>query len=60
VPVENYMRNESRFRMLEAGDPARYRRLTALAGKEAERRLLLYKHLSDWKLAAAAAPGAEK
>jgi pyruvate-ferredoxin/flavodoxin oxidoreductase len=60
VPVENYMRNESRFRMLEAGDPARYRRLTALAGKEAERRLLLYKHLSDWKLAAAAASSAVK
>jgi pyruvate-ferredoxin/flavodoxin oxidoreductase len=61
VPVESYMRNESRFRMLEAADPARYRGLTELAGKEAQRRLLLYKHLSDWKLAAAAgAPSAEK
>jgi pyruvate-ferredoxin/flavodoxin oxidoreductase len=60
VPVETYMRNESRFRMLETADPARYRRLAALAGKEAERRLLLYKHLSDWKLAAAAPPGAAK
>ncbi len=54
IPAENFMRNESRFRMLEAADPARYRRLAARAGEEAERRLLLYKHLSDWKLAAGA------
>ena len=54
-PVEAYRNNESRFRMLEAADPARYKDLAARAGREAERRLLLYKHLSDWKLGAAPA-----
>ena len=43
--------------MLEAADPARYKKLAASAGQEAERRLRLYKHLSDWKLGAATAPG---
>ncbi len=56
--VEAYRNNESRFRMLEAADPARYKELAARAGREAERRLLLYKHLSDWKLAGAGAPAA--
>ena len=54
-PVEAYRNNESRFRMLEAADPARSKRLAARAGQEAERRLALYKHLSDWKLGAAPA-----
>ncbi len=48
VPAEQFMRNESRFRMIEAVDPARYRRLSAEAGAEAARRLQLYRHLSDW------------
>ena len=54
--VEAYRNNESRFRMLEAADPVRYKQLAALAGQEAERRLLLYKHLSEWKLGSGAAP----
>ncbi len=56
--VEAYRNNESRFRMLEAADPARYKELAARAGHEADRRLLLYKHLSDWKLGAGQAPEA--
>ncbi len=56
ISPDAFMRNESRFRMLEAADPMRYRRLAALAAEEAKRRLLLYKHLSEWKLATAASP----
>jgi len=50
VPVEKFMQNESRFRMVEAADPVRYRHLTELAAREARRRLRLYKHLSDWRV----------
>ncbi|MEX1245015.1 MAG: pyruvate:ferredoxin (flavodoxin) oxidoreductase [Thermoanaerobaculia bacterium] len=61
IPAEQFMRNESRFRMIEAADPARYKRLSARAGAEAVRRLELYRHLADWKLSSAgpapAAPG---
>ena len=49
VPIEKFMQNESRFRMLEA-DPARKRRLAAAAAQEARRRLRLYQHLSDWRV----------
>ena len=34
-----------------SGRPGALQRLAARAGQEAERRLALYKHLSDWKLA---------
>ena len=50
ISVEKFMQNESRFRMLEAADPIRYRHLTELASREARRRLRLYKHLSDWRV----------
>ena len=51
---ESFRMHESRFRMIEAADPARYKRLAADAGAEAARRLALYKHLSEWKLPAPA------
>ncbi len=50
---EKFMMNESRFRMVEAGDPARWKRLAAAAGSDATRRLGFYKHLSEWKPAGA-------
>ena len=53
IPPEQFMRNESRFRMVEAVDPARYRRLSAEAGSDAVRRFGLYRHLSDWHGASA-------
>jgi len=53
--VEAYMNNESRFRMLEAANPARYKELAGRARHEADRRLALYKHLSEWKLGVAPA-----
>jgi pyruvate-ferredoxin/flavodoxin oxidoreductase len=48
TPPERFMMNESRFRMIEAADPARYRRLAAKAGETASRRLALYRHLAEW------------
>jgi pyruvate-ferredoxin/flavodoxin oxidoreductase len=48
VPVERYMQNEGRFRMLEAADPARHKLLASAAAREARRRLSLYKHFSQW------------
>ncbi|MGE5414703.1 MAG: thiamine pyrophosphate-dependent enzyme, partial [Syntrophomonadaceae bacterium] len=50
--VEAFMNNESRFRMLEAAGPARYKELAARASKAAARRLDLYKHLSAWRTGA--------
>ena len=55
APPESFMAHESRFRMLEAADPARYQALAAQAGVEAARRLDFYKHLSEWKAPSAAA-----
>jgi pyruvate-ferredoxin/flavodoxin oxidoreductase len=51
--VEQYMRNESRFRMLEGLGPERAKHLMSSASREAERRIALYRHLSEWH-----APGA--
>ncbi len=50
-PVEAFMNNESRFRMLEAAGPERYKELAARASRAAARRLELYRHLSAWKTA---------
>ncbi|MET0619444.1 MAG: pyruvate:ferredoxin (flavodoxin) oxidoreductase, partial [Thermoanaerobaculia bacterium] len=55
APPESFMAHESRFRMLEAADPARFQALAAQAGVEAVRRLALYKHLSEWKAPSAVA-----
>ena len=54
VTPERFMLNESRFRMVEAADPARWKLLSGEAGAEAARRLAFYKHLSEWKPASAA------
>ncbi len=53
TPADRFMANESRFRMVEAADPARYKRLAAQAGAEAARRVALYRHISEWKPPAA-------
>jgi pyruvate-ferredoxin/flavodoxin oxidoreductase len=47
--VEQYRKNESRFRMLEGLGPERSKRLEAAASREAEQRLALYRHLSEWQ-----------
>jgi pyruvate-ferredoxin/flavodoxin oxidoreductase len=44
--VADYMRNETRFRMVEKIDPVRFRRLAAAARDNAARRVALYEQLS--------------
>jgi pyruvate-ferredoxin/flavodoxin oxidoreductase len=45
--VLEYMRNETRFRMVEKQDPARFRRLMAAAQRQAEQRVAIYRQLSS-------------
>jgi pyruvate-ferredoxin/flavodoxin oxidoreductase len=44
--VEEYMRNEARFRMVEKIDAERFRRLAAAAREQAAQRVALYEQLS--------------
>jgi pyruvate-ferredoxin/flavodoxin oxidoreductase len=44
--VEEYMRNETRFRMVESIDPERFRRMAVAARKHAARRVSLYEQLA--------------
>ena len=44
--VEEYMRNEARFRMVEKIDAQRFRRLAAAAREQAAQRVTLYEQLS--------------
>jgi pyruvate-ferredoxin/flavodoxin oxidoreductase len=46
VSVADYMRNETRFRMVEKIDPERFRRLAAAARDHAARRIALYEQLA--------------
>jgi pyruvate-ferredoxin/flavodoxin oxidoreductase len=46
VKVEDYMRNESRFRMIERADPARYKHFVAESQKAADRRYAIYEQLA--------------
>jgi pyruvate-ferredoxin/flavodoxin oxidoreductase len=57
--VADYMRNESRFRMVERADPARYKAFVAESQAAAERRFTVYSQLSGIKVPAfeAATPG---
>jgi pyruvate-ferredoxin/flavodoxin oxidoreductase len=53
--VADYMRNETRFRMVEKIDPERFRRLASAARDHAARRVALYEQLSHIVLPAPAA-----
>jgi pyruvate-ferredoxin/flavodoxin oxidoreductase len=44
--VAEYMRNESRFRMVERADPARYKKFVEDSEEAARRRYLVYKQLA--------------
>ncbi|HEX9150327.1 MAG TPA: pyruvate:ferredoxin (flavodoxin) oxidoreductase [Thermoanaerobaculia bacterium] len=46
IPIEQYMHNENRFRMLERADAGRWRQLVDAAQKEVERRTGLYQKLA--------------
>lgn len=50
IPVQEYMRNETRFRMVEKIDPQRFQRFAVEAQKAAERRMSVYEHLSKLRL----------
>jgi pyruvate-ferredoxin/flavodoxin oxidoreductase len=52
VNVENYLRNESRFRMVERADPARYKKFAAESQAAAERRYAVYSQLAGIKVPA--------
>jgi pyruvate-ferredoxin/flavodoxin oxidoreductase len=59
VSAREYMRNETRFRMVEKLDPLRFRRLLAMAEKRATQRYGIYQQLAGVKVpveAAAATP----
>jgi pyruvate-ferredoxin/flavodoxin oxidoreductase len=52
IPVQEYMKNETRFRMVEKIDAERFRYFAREAQKAAERRIAVYEHLSKLKLPA--------
>jgi pyruvate-ferredoxin/flavodoxin oxidoreductase len=54
--VDDYMRNETRFRMVEKIDPERFRRLAAAARDHAARRVALYEQLARITLPPPAGP----
>jgi pyruvate-ferredoxin/flavodoxin oxidoreductase len=47
--VEDYMRNESRFRSIERADPARYKKFVRESQAAAERRYAVYEQLAGIK-----------
>ncbi len=44
--VADYMRNETRFRMVEKMDPERFRRLAVEAANASARRVAIYDHMA--------------
>jgi pyruvate-ferredoxin/flavodoxin oxidoreductase len=50
--VADYMRNESRFRMIERADPARFKQFLDDAQAAAERRYSVYQQLAGMKVPA--------
>jgi pyruvate-ferredoxin/flavodoxin oxidoreductase len=47
ISAKQYMRNETRFRMVEKLDPERFRRLSNLAEKQAKQRVGIYQQLAN-------------
>jgi len=47
ISAKEYMRNETRFRMVEKLDPARFKKLSALAEKQAKQRVGIYQQLAN-------------
>jgi pyruvate-ferredoxin/flavodoxin oxidoreductase len=52
IPVSEYMKNETRFKMVEKLDPEAFRRYAVRSQLSAERRMAVYKHLSQLRLPA--------
>ena len=55
--VADYMRNESRFRMIERADPARYKRFVEESESAARRRYAVYQQLAGITVPMDAPPG---
>jgi len=47
ISAKQYMRNETRFRMVEKLDPERFRKLSNLAEKQAKQRIGVYQQLAN-------------
>jgi len=47
VPVSEYLNNETRFRMVERMDPARFKKFSAQTQKYAEQRIAVYRHMAS-------------
>ncbi len=52
IPVQEYMTNETRFRMVERIDPEGFRRYAYEAQVAAERRMAVYQHIAKLRLPA--------
>ena len=50
--LADYLRNESRFRMVERADPARYKMFVEESQAAAERRYAVYQQLAGMKVPA--------
>jgi pyruvate-ferredoxin/flavodoxin oxidoreductase len=50
IPVQEYMKNETRFRMIEKIDPKRFKEFAKQAQLSAERRMATYQHIAQLKL----------
>jgi pyruvate-ferredoxin/flavodoxin oxidoreductase len=56
-PVSEYMTNETRFKMVEKLDPEAFRRYAAASQLAAERRMAVYRHISQLRLPATGGGG---
>jgi len=50
LPVSEYMTNETRFKMVEKLDPPAFRRYAVESQRAAERRMAVYRHMSQLRL----------
>jgi len=50
IPVSEYMTKETRFKMVEKLDPAAFRRYAEESQRAAERRMAVYRHISQLRL----------
>ncbi|MBL8878925.1 MAG: pyruvate:ferredoxin (flavodoxin) oxidoreductase [Phycisphaerales bacterium] len=50
VPVAEYLSNETRFRMIEKMDPARFKRLSQDAQRATARRIAIYEHMANMRV----------
>jgi len=54
-PLE-YMRGETRFRMVEKRDPERFRRLMSMAKRQSEQRIAVYRQIAGITVPAGGEP----